>query len=218
MDFLQQLWTDPLTTLQGLVAVYGVAAIAVSLFFDELGAVFLPSTVIMMSMVALMGKTGQPFPYDMMAVALLVPPISNSLLFALGRTKGYKWVHKYGHTLPILGSLLTAENLEKGEAKFRSWGPWAVLLFSMTSGFRPIVSFLSGTMHLSFFRFLGSSFLGILVWATGSVVGTYFFAGNYQMILLWLVPCVALLYSPPILSWMVMLAVNRTIVKQRVWG
>lgn len=73
---------------------------------------------------------------------------------------------------------LTEERLARVEAFFGRWGIWAVIVGRVLSGVRALISYPAGIFEMPFYRFLGATIVGALLWpiitvSLGSLIGSH---------------------------------------------
>ena len=157
--------------LLGLVATYGYLALFLVLFLEELGVPLpLPGDLTLLFAGYLVGMGMLRF--DLATIAVVLAAVSGaSALYFLTRRKGRPWLARYGRYLH-----LDERRLAWIEARFRRFGPWAVLVARVTPGLRIYTSILAGLAGVSYARFLAALGPAALLWAmlfifVGSMVG-----------------------------------------------
>lgn len=156
--------------MEDFIAEYGIWALAGILFIDDLG-VPLPGTTLIFSAAVL---ASQGFPgiqlYQLILIAFLIPPISNGIIFFLGRHGARNWLKTHGHKF-----FLPEKQLQKAETFFQKYGEKTVFIAGMMSGLRAVGSLTAGSLGMKPYKFILYHFLGLSVWATIIVGGGYFF-------------------------------------------
>lgn len=165
---------------------YGILAIASLLFIDDLGIPLPGSTIIFTS--AILARTNdQICIFKIIFIALLIPPIANSILFYWGNHGARKWLKSYGHKI-----LLPNKRLKKAEVFFEKYGEKTVFFTAIIPNVRVVTSVIAGSSNMNPLKFLGFHFAGILIWAT-IFIGSGYFLGesiwaclkeNYRMVIL----------------------------------
>ena len=93
--------------------------------------------------------------------------------YALGYYGGRPVLERYGRVV-----LLTEAELEKAQVWFWRYGDWVVLVTRLLPAIRSFIALPAGVVRMPFWRFLGYSALGSLIWCTvlavvGRVLGQH---------------------------------------------
>ena len=94
------------------------------------------------------------------AAAFLGSSTGISLSYGVGRVAGSEAVTKLG---PLLH--LSAEHIEKGQAWFRRWGRYALIIAYFVPGVRHLVALLAGASNLPLRVFAPFAYCGALLWS-----------------------------------------------------
>ncbi|MDQ6774102.1 MAG: DedA family protein, partial [Candidatus Dormibacteraeota bacterium] len=81
-------------------------------------------------------------------------------LYMLSRRFGHPFVVRYGRYIG-----LHDERLERAEAAFRRWGPWAIIVGRHVPGLRIVLSALSGILKVRAIVFVPCVMVSSLIWA-----------------------------------------------------
>lgn len=165
---------------------YGIFAIAGLLFIDDLG-IPLPGSTIIFTAAVLARTNEQICLFKIIIIALLIPPIANSILFFWGKKGARKWLKSHGYKI-----FLPKERLKKAEIFFGKYGEKTVFFTAMIPSVRAVTSVIAGSLKMNPLKFLFFHFTGILIWAT-IFIGSGYFLGesiwaflkkNYQIVIL----------------------------------
>lgn len=157
--------------MENFILDYGIFAVSFLLFIDDLG-IPLPGTTIIFSSAVLASQTNDIPICQIFLVALIIPPISNGLLYYFGRHGLRKWLSTNGHKI-----FLPEKRIKKAEKTFKKHGEKAVFFAAMVTSVRAVSSVIAGSMKMNPLKFMFYHFLGVFLWAT-CVVGTGYFFGD----------------------------------------
>lgn len=143
-------------------------------------------------------------------LAGLCMPISADLVLLTAGYLAYQGNAEYGILIPVaIGAILiadtamfwvglrygkrvigvwpfrkafTPERIARSEASFREQGYRVVFLARFMPGIRTVFMFTSGTLGLSYRRFIAYNFAGALIVVPGTLFAVKFFAGNIETI------------------------------------
>ena len=150
------------------IALYGIAALAVIIFFESLGLP-LPgeSALIAASLAAVHGDLS----IWQVAIAGFSGAVAgDSTGYAIGRVGGRSLLRRFG---PHLG--LTATRLQNLEARFRRWGALLVMAARFIVVLRQLNGLVAGSMAMPWFRFVAANAVGAILWTALWTLGPYFF-------------------------------------------
>ena len=163
----------PIETLQHLIDLYGYAALFFGLVF---GIVGLP--VPDESLLALFGylvSTGRFHFALTYAVASLGSLSGITLSYWIGRSGGYRLIHKYGPRIH-----LTEERLQKVHGWFDRIGKWALTVGYFIPGVRHFTALVAGASELQYPVFALFAYTGGLIWSLTFVSLGYYLGGTWS--------------------------------------
>lgn len=142
---------------EGTLRHYGYAAVAVSLFIENIG-IPLPGQLVLIAGAVYAGYGG----LNIVGVALvgLAATIAGSAVgYALGDYGGRPLLERYGKYV-----LLTEERLTKAEEFFNRRGGLVLMLGRFVEGVRQAMAILAGISEMSFKRFIIFTSAGAVIW------------------------------------------------------
>ncbi len=158
--------------MEGFIINYGILAVALLLFIDDLG-IPLPGTTIIFSSAILASQSPEINIWSLFFVALFIPPLGNMILFYFSRHGLRDWLETHGHKI-----FLPKKRLNKAQTIFDKYGEITVFFAAMITSVRSVSSVIAGGLKMNSFKFMIYHFLGVLVWAS-VIVGTGYFFGNH---------------------------------------
>lgn len=163
----------PIETIQHWIDLYGYAALFFGLVF---GIVGLP--VPDESMLALFGylvSTGR-FHFALTYVIASLGSLSGiTLSYWIGRSGGYRLIHKYGPRVR-----LTEERLEKVHGWFDRIGKWALMVGYFIPGVRHFTALVAGASKLQYPVFAAFAYTGGLIWSLTFISLGYYLGGTWS--------------------------------------
>ncbi len=157
--------------MENFIIDYGLLALALCLFIDDLGIPFPTSTVIFSS--AVLARTTPEIPlFWLYLITISIPPVGNTILFWWGSHGARKWLNTHGHKL-----FLTNSRLRKGEQFFEKYGEKTIFFGAMITSLRPVLSIIAGSVRMHPAKFVVFHFFGIIIWAS-TIIGTGYFFGQ----------------------------------------
>jgi membrane-associated protein len=185
--------------MESLITEYGVLALAFFLFIDDLGVPFPTSTILFSS--AVLARTNPEISlWSLVMIALIIPPISNGILFLASRRGLRHWLGDNGHRV-----FLTKKRLRKAEKFFDKYGDRTVFIAAMITSIRPVSSVIAGSLGMNYTKFFAYHLAGVVVWATGIFSIGYFLGDQIWYFLqqhwLGLLGLVALLFIIKFIIW-----------------
>jgi membrane protein DedA with SNARE-associated domain len=163
----------PIETIQHWVDLYGYAVLFFGLVF---GVVGLP--VPDESMLALFGylvSRGRFQFAPTYAIASVGSLSGITLSYWIGRTGGYRLIHKYGPRVH-----LTEERLEKVHGWFHRIGKWALTVGYFVPGDRHFTALVAGASELQYPKFAAFAYTGGLIWSLTFVSLGYFLGETWS--------------------------------------
>ncbi len=151
---------------------YGILAVALLLFIDDLG-VPLPGTTIIFTSAILASQSPEINILYLFIVALFIPPLANMILFYFSRHGLRDWLDAHGHKV-----FLSQKRINKAQKIFDNYGEITVFFAAMITSVRAVSSIIAGGLKMNGLKFMIYHFLGVLVWAS-VVIGTGYFFGNH---------------------------------------
>jgi membrane protein DedA with SNARE-associated domain len=154
-------WTRPLRRAMGqfLLQHQGAGLFSV-VFLEELGVPLpIPGDVAIMTGGYLTSVGQIPYPVAYLAV-IVAAVLGATALMTLSRRYGRPWLLRIG---AYIG--LREERLQRAEAAFRRWGPWAIIIGRLIPGMRIVLSAISGVLEVPYRIFVPSVAISSAVWA-----------------------------------------------------
>ncbi len=158
--------------MENFLADYGLWALAFFLFIDDLGFPF-PTTTIIFSLSVIAKTNPEVSIWPILILAIIIPPISNSILFFASRHGLRNWLHKHGHRI-----FLTRKRIQKAEDYFNKYGEWTIFIAAMLTTIRPVSSVVAGSFDMNAKTFFKFHIPGLLIWAI-FVTGSGYIFGNH---------------------------------------
>jgi len=109
------------------------------------------------------------------ALLVIAPFFGDNLNYWIGRSIGPKIFHKENVRF------LNKKHLEKTHQFYDKHGPKTVIIARFIPIIRTFAPFVAGIGRMPYFRFIGFSFLGSILWVGVFVMGGYFF-GNLPVV------------------------------------
>jgi membrane protein DedA with SNARE-associated domain len=163
----------PIETLQHWIDLYGYAALYFGLVF---GVVGLP--VPDESLLALFGylvSTGR-FHFVLTYVVASTGSLTGiTLSYWIGRSGGYRLIHKYGPRFH-----LTEERLERVHKWFDRIGKWALMVGYFIPGVRHFTALVAGASHVRYPTFAAFAYTGGLVWSLTFISLGYYLGESWS--------------------------------------
>lgn len=98
--------------------------------------------------------------------------------YLLGRSLGYSLIHKYGHRIGI-----TDKKIQIAHDWFQRVGKWALFVGYFILGVRHLTGYVAGATRLTYLQFALFAYTGAFLWICLFLGLGYFFAANWQVIL-----------------------------------
>lgn len=112
-----------------------------------------------------------------MLAAFLGSALGITLSYVLGRTFGYKLIHRYGRYVHI-----TDARLEKAHQWMEHAGSWALTFGYFLPGIRHLTAYAAGTSQLELRVFALFAYSGALLWSATFVVAGYWMGEEWTRI------------------------------------
>jgi membrane protein DedA with SNARE-associated domain len=148
----------PIETIQHWIDLYGYAVLFFGLVFGIVGLP-IPDE----SMLALFGylvSTGRFHFLPTYSIASLGSLSGITLSYWIGRSGGYRLIHKYGPRLH-----LTPDRLEKVHGWFARIGKWTLTVGYFIPGVRHVTALIAGASELRYPVFAAFAYTGGLIWS-----------------------------------------------------
>jgi membrane protein DedA with SNARE-associated domain len=163
----------PIETLQHWIDLYGYAALFFGLVFGIIG---LP--VPDESLLALFGylvSTGR-FQFALTYVVACLGSLTGiTLSYWIGRSGGYRLIHKYGPRVH-----LTEERLQRVHGWFDRIGKWALTVGYFIPGVRHFTALVAGASELQYPAFALFAYSGGLIWSLTFISLGYYLGGAWS--------------------------------------
>lgn len=163
----------PIETLQHWIDLYGYAALYFGLVF---GVVGLP--VPDESLLALFGylvSTGR-FHFALTYLVASTGSLTGiTISYWIGRSGGYRLIHKYGPRFH-----LTEERLERVHRWFDRIGKWALMVGYFIPGVRHFTALIAGASHVRYPVFAAFAYTGGLVWSLTFITLGYYLGETWS--------------------------------------
>ncbi len=101
--------------------------------------------------------------------------IGSVLSYALGYYGGRPLVERYGKYI-----MINMDDLERADKWFARWGDWTAFLSRLLPIVRTFISFPAGVTRIKFWRFVGLSFVGSLIWCALLALGGWYFGARWE--------------------------------------
>lgn len=156
---------------------YGIWALAIMIFVDEIGLPIFPNGIALFFAAALARTTESASPWAFFAVAVIAAQLGNAILFWGGRHGLQdRLVSRKWRLLP------SPERWEKLQKFFACrHGSFTILGVSCLTAVRPFAALMAGSCQMKPLRFFPFNFLGIVLWA-GTVTLAGYFLGTPLLI------------------------------------
>lgn len=154
--------------MENFILEYGILAIGFLLFIDDLG-IPLPGSTLIFSSAIIASQTKEISICQILIIALIIPPLGNSILFYFGRHGLRKWLNTHGHKI-----FLPEKRIKKAELIFAKHGEKTVFFAAMITSVRAVSSVIAGSLKMNPAKFLFYHFGGVFLWATVVVSAGYF--------------------------------------------
>ncbi len=146
---------------------YGLYAFIGILFLDDLGFPLPASTVLFASSVY--AHSHNEFDItSMLITAIIIPPISNQIMFLLGKHGGKRWLETHGYKV-----FLPERRMKKAKEFLKRYGEKIIFLLSCATSVRPFSALIAGSLSMNHLRFTIFNILGVFVWAVANVSAGY---------------------------------------------
>ena len=150
-----------------LIERYGPGLVGLLAALEATG-VPLPAESILVAAAVYAGTTGKLSILAVVAAAAAGAIVGDNLGYLIGRTLGYRALHRWGRYLGVTGARLTL-----GRYLFRRHGAKVVFAGRFVALLRTFVSLLAGANRMEWPRFLASNAAGGTVWACAYGFGAY---------------------------------------------
>ena len=150
-----------------LIERYGPGLVGLLAALEATG-VPLPAESILVAAAVYAGTTGKLSILAVVAAAAAGAIVGDNLGYLIGRTLGYRALHRWGRYLGVTGARLTL-----GRYLFRRHGAKVVFAGRFVAILRTFVSLLAGANRMEWPRFLASNAAGGTVWACAYGFGAY---------------------------------------------
>ncbi len=166
--------------IQDLLHSYGLYVLCVVFFLDDLGFFFPTITILFTSI--LYAQSTHAFPvWQIVLIAVVIPPLSNRILFEFGHRNGARWLVDHGYKF-----FLSHKRVEQCKTFMHRYGSKTIFLTSLVPTFRPFGAFIAGSLHMngrlfSFFNIMGVIIMVAMVTVVASFWGDvfWFWMGPY---------------------------------------
>lgn len=203
-DWLQSpQWFRPLTrTLGHFVAAHQSVGLFLVVLAEELGIPLPAPGDVAITWGGYLTTTGAiPLAAAYLAV-IGGATLGSYCLFTLSRHYGQPFIHRFG---PYLG--LHPSRLERAEAAFQRWGPWAIIIGRHIPGMRIVLSALSGIFGVKTRVFVPCVLISSTIWAAiflniGRAVGRNS-RHLFRLLPVHLLPLLVLALAAIYLGWLV---------------
>jgi membrane protein DedA with SNARE-associated domain len=155
------------------VSHYGYAAIFALLMLGIIGLPIPDETMLVFSGYLIAQGTLKPVPA--VATAFLGSACGITVSFAIGKTLGLGFIHKYGRYVHI-----TEDRMAKVHRWFDSVGHWALFIGYYIAGVRHFTAIIAGTSGLEFRHFAVYAYSGAFVWVCTFLGLGYFFGEHWK--------------------------------------
>jgi len=159
--WLEAGWLRPLRhLLRVFIDQHQAAGLGLVIFAEELGIPLPVPGDVAISYGGYLTTTGA-IPYVQAYLAVVGGAVIGSLgLFTLNRRFGRPFLHRFGRYVG-----LTEARLNRAEAAFRRWGPWAVILGRHIPGMRIYMSAFAGISGMPYRLFVPCVAVSATIWA-----------------------------------------------------
>jgi membrane protein DedA with SNARE-associated domain len=100
-------------------------------------------------------------PYALAYVAVVCGAVlGGTINMTLSRRYGQRFIRRFG---PFLG--ITEQRLDRAQALFQRWGPWAIIFGRQIPGFRIVLSALAGILNVPYRVFIPCVAVSATIWA-----------------------------------------------------
>jgi membrane protein DedA with SNARE-associated domain len=100
-------------------------------------------------------------PYPLAYLAVVSGAVLGSIVnMTLSRRYGQRFVRQFG---PFLG--ITPDRIDRAQALFKRWGPWAIIVGRHIPGFRIVLSAISGILNVPYRVFIPCVAISATIWA-----------------------------------------------------
>ncbi len=154
-------WTRPLRhALRVFIDQHQAAGLGLVIFAEELGIPLPVPGDVAISYAGYLTTT-DAIPYYQAYLAVILGAIVGSFcLFTLNRRFGRPFLHRFGRYVG-----LTEPRLNRAEAFFLRWGPWAVIIGRHVPGLRIYMSAFAGISRMRYRVFVPSVAVSATIWA-----------------------------------------------------
>ena len=155
--------------MENFVLDYGIFALAICLFLDDLSFPFPTATVLFST--AVFARTNPNISlFPIILIALFIPPIANGIMFYFGKHGARKFLDKHGHRF-----LLPEQRIKKAENILKKYGDKTIFFVAMLPSVRPVCSMIAGSLNMKTWKFIIFHFAGIIIWNIIIFGSGYFF-------------------------------------------
>lgn len=140
--------------LEELIVHYGLYTLALAFFFDDLG-IFLPTTTILFTSSIYAMQHPDMSIWHVLLIALIIPPISNRILFEFGKHGGRKWLAIHGYKI-----FLPHRRIRTSEKFIERYGEKTIFATSCIPTFRPFGALIAGSLNMKRSTFTLYNILG----------------------------------------------------------
>jgi len=138
----------------------GTLGIGAGVFLNGLGVPGFSEVLLPLGGVAV--RQGRMNLAQVFVVALVCQMVGVSLAYLIGKYGGVAVIGRYGRYV-----LVSSRELKTAQAAFDKHGEWIVLFGAFIPGIQGFIGYVGGLAEMNYWRFLGSVFVGKLVWIAG---------------------------------------------------
>jgi membrane protein DedA with SNARE-associated domain len=160
-------------TAQALIAHYGYLGLFGLLMLGIIGVPVPDETLVTVS--GFLIRQGQMPLVPTFLAAFLGSSTGITVSYVIGRTFGFRLIHKYRHFLH-----LTDELLDRFHRWYERVGRWSLLFGYFIPGIRHVTAIASGTSGLSWPSFAIFAYTGALLWVTTFLTAGYFLGEEWE--------------------------------------
>lgn len=161
-----------LEVFQGWLSSYGYFALFGSLLFGIVGLPIPDETLLTLSGYLVFKGQFSFLPTVLTAFSGSIAGIS--LSYAIGRTGGYRFAHKYGRRFHI-----TDERLQKIDLWYERIGKWMLMMGYFIPGVRHLMAFIAGSSHMRYPAFAVFAYSGGILWSLTFVSLGYYLGDSW---------------------------------------
>ena len=161
--------------LQGWLTGYGYFALFGALIFGVVGLPIPDETLLTLS--GYLVFKGQ-FAFVPAVLAAFSGSIAGiSLSYTIGRTGGYRFLHKYGKKFRV-----TEEKLQKVDEWYERVGKWMLIVGYFVPGVRHLMALTAGSSKMRYPVFAGFAYSGGILWSLTFVTLGYYLGDSWSEI------------------------------------